>query len=169
MTTRTTPDVYASVNLEAGLWAVAGAALLALILLTALRPALRRRRKEDPVPCCTPGSLGAHPFEEPDEAGVRRCACGMVVSIPAGASADVDGVHLTVDAGHVGTPVEVRRHLSLVDRTDTREHRWPTGELPAARGATALRLARTRHPSARRLEDADTDEAPLPHVVWPPR
>jgi hypothetical protein len=146
------PDVYGTVDLEAGLWAVAGVVLLALILLTALRPALRRRRKEDRV-CRERGSLGAHPLGEPDEAGVRRCGCGVRTQIPAGSAARVDGATFTVTAGHVGTPIDV-----LAPRTDTREHRWPgdTGEL--------LELwPRTADP------DAPTDEAPLPHVVWSKR
>lgn len=162
MITAESPTTVAwDVPLEAGLWAVAGVVLLALILLTALRPALRTRRKDDPMACCEPGSLGRHPLGEPDGGGVRRCDCGTITSIPAGGRAIVGGVTVTVGDEHVGTPIEVVRRLQLVSRTDTREHHWP---------ARALELARAvGHPSVREPDDVPTDAFPLPHLVWPPR
>lgn len=145
-----TGEPVVEVPIEAGLWAVALVVLVVLIVLAALRPVLRRRRKEAPVPCSAPGSLGAHPLGDPDPAGVRRCACGIRASIPAGRSAQLGDLAVTVDPAHVGTPVDV------LARTDTREHRWPgdTAELIELR--------------PRRVDpEADTEEAPLPHVVWP--
>lgn len=148
----------ARVPLEAGLWAVAGVVLLALVLLAALRPALRRRRKEPTVPCCDPGSLGQHPLGAPDEAGVRRCYCGIVTSIPAGASATVGGTVFTVADDHSGVPIEVRRPLTLVPpvRTDTRELEWDSAALARAAG----------HPSAYPGDEARTERLRL---VRPPR
>lgn len=136
-----TPEPTWNVPLEAGAWAVALVLLGALLAAAALTPVLRRR-KEDPVPCCAPGSLGRHPLEDPDKAGVRRCACGVVTSLPA---------------------PDARPPLELVDRTDTREHRWPTAELPVTAGRR-LRLA--EHPFPLPRDDDPTDELPLPHVVW---
>lgn len=52
------------------------------------------------------GRDGAHPV--PDGPGVRSCACGVRTLVPAGHTTRLTGgALLTVDPGHVGTPVEL--------------------------------------------------------------
>lgn len=135
----------ADVPLEAGLWAVALVVLAAGLVLAALLPALRPRRREEPaVACSTPGSLGRHPLEDPDPDGVRRCACGVVTSIPAGGSGPTTAVEVAVP------------RLSLVPRTDTRE----LAEVSSIERARAAGHPTVWEPPTERL---------LPRLVWPPR
>lgn len=141
----------AAVNLAAGLWAV-----LALLLAAAVVVWVVRRRKGAPV-CAEPDSLGSHPLQPPDGDGVARCACGLVVSIPAGATVRVGDLAVSVDPGTVGAPIAVGA------RTDTAEHTWPGGATAAVGSAGSVAAG---DPC---VWEAPTVERPLPHVVWPPR